>query len=219
MRPPSPALAISLIALAVALGGTGYAVTQLPANSVGTKQIRKNAVTGAKVKAGSLDATDFKKGTLLRGEQGPQGLAGPAGPTASTWAQSQTETAIGLGDTVLLDTGTSGPGNITVTVNSRLVLTGSVNVHGNAAAWGGGTAVMCYPVVRNTAGDLMKVSDISDTYSGFTVAGEGWMQIPVTNSSDVPPGTYRVRVTCSRFPVTGTLKFYEGNIQVIAVGR
>lgn len=36
MKPPSPALAISLIALAVALGGTGYAVTQLPKNSVGT---------------------------------------------------------------------------------------------------------------------------------------------------------------------------------------
>ena len=35
MRAPSPALMVSLVALAVALGGTGYAVTQLPRNSVG----------------------------------------------------------------------------------------------------------------------------------------------------------------------------------------
>ncbi|MBU6364472.1 MAG: hypothetical protein KGQ95_09675 [Acidobacteria bacterium] len=35
MNTPSPALAVSLVALAVALGGTGYAVTQLPSNSVG----------------------------------------------------------------------------------------------------------------------------------------------------------------------------------------
>ncbi len=77
--PPSPALVVSLVALAVALGGTGYAVTQLPKNSVGTAQIKKNAVTGAKVKAGSLDASDFKPGQLPRGERGAQGATGERG--------------------------------------------------------------------------------------------------------------------------------------------
>ena len=47
---PSPALVVSVMALSVALGGTGYAAIVLPANSVGTKQIKKNAVTSAKVK-------------------------------------------------------------------------------------------------------------------------------------------------------------------------
>jgi hypothetical protein len=79
VKTPSPALAVSFVALAVALGGTGYAVTQLPKNSVGTKQIKKNAVTGAKVKAGSLDASDFKPGQLPRGERGPQGATGERG--------------------------------------------------------------------------------------------------------------------------------------------
>ena len=77
MRSPSPALVVSLVALAVALGGTGYAVTQLPSNSVGTAQIKKGAVTGAKVRNRSLTAIDFKKGTLL---QGPRGGAGGAPP-------------------------------------------------------------------------------------------------------------------------------------------
>lgn len=64
LKRPSPALAISILALFVALGGTSYAVTQLPKNSVGTPQLKKNAVTGAKVKDGSLTGTDLDVATL-----------------------------------------------------------------------------------------------------------------------------------------------------------
>jgi hypothetical protein len=64
----------------IALGGTSYAVTQLPKNSVGTKQIRSNAVTGAKVKNGSLTAADFAQGQQSAGAAGPQGSQGPQGP-------------------------------------------------------------------------------------------------------------------------------------------
>lgn len=87
MKTPSPALAVSFVALAVALGGTGYAVTQLPKNSVGTAQIKKNAVTGAKVKNGSLTAVDFRRGTLLVGPAGPAGPQGAAGPPGATGSQ------------------------------------------------------------------------------------------------------------------------------------
>ncbi len=43
---------IGIIALFVALGGTSYAATQLPVNSVGTRQIRPGAVTPAKLSPG-----------------------------------------------------------------------------------------------------------------------------------------------------------------------
>jgi hypothetical protein len=68
--------AIALVALFVALGGTSYAALNMPANSVGTKQLRNGAVTAAKVRKGSLLAKDFKPGQLPRG---PQGLAGVQG--------------------------------------------------------------------------------------------------------------------------------------------
>lgn len=45
LRRPSPALVISLITLFVALGGTTYAATSLPRDSVGTAQIKPRAVT------------------------------------------------------------------------------------------------------------------------------------------------------------------------------
>jgi hypothetical protein len=74
---------IALLALFVALGGTTYAATALPANSVGTKQLKKNAVVSKKVKNGALLKKDFKKGQLpagATGATGPQGPTGPAGP-------------------------------------------------------------------------------------------------------------------------------------------
>ena len=81
--------AVAYLALFVALGGTSYAAISLPAHSVGSKQlkrsavtkskIRKNAVTGSKVKNGSLRAKDFKAGDLPAGAQGPQGVPGATG--------------------------------------------------------------------------------------------------------------------------------------------
>ena len=41
---PSPATVIASFALMVALSGVGYAAVVLPANSVGTRQLRNNAV-------------------------------------------------------------------------------------------------------------------------------------------------------------------------------
>jgi hypothetical protein len=48
-------------------------------NSVGTPQLKKNAVTGVKVKNGSLMAADFKAGQLLQGPKGDPGSQGPKG--------------------------------------------------------------------------------------------------------------------------------------------
>ena len=107
---PSPAMAVALVALFIALGSGAYAATNPPANSVGTKQLKNGAVTNAKlannsvgndkikegaigpkrlengavtaekVKDGSLLAKDFAPGQLPAGPQGPQGPQGAAGP-------------------------------------------------------------------------------------------------------------------------------------------
>jgi hypothetical protein len=53
-RLPSPAMVVACIALAVALGGTSYAAIKLPRNSVGTKQLQKNAVVATKLSARSV---------------------------------------------------------------------------------------------------------------------------------------------------------------------
>jgi hypothetical protein len=81
---PSPALVVSIIALFVALGGTGYAALKLPKNSVGSAQVINGSLqTGDLAKT----ATAALKGNS--GPQGPQGAAGtigPAGPTGPAGA-------------------------------------------------------------------------------------------------------------------------------------
>ncbi len=47
---------VGMLALFVALGGTAYAATELPRNSVGTAQIQAGAVTATKVHDGAINA-------------------------------------------------------------------------------------------------------------------------------------------------------------------
>jgi hypothetical protein len=77
---------ISLIALFVALGGTGYAAVKLPKNSVGAAQIKTGGVGSSEVKNGSLKKADFKNSDLPAGPQGPQGPAGTNGTNGTNGA-------------------------------------------------------------------------------------------------------------------------------------
>jgi Collagen triple helix repeat (20 copies) len=56
-------------------GGTAYAATQLPRNSVGSAQLKKGAVTPAKLSGGAKAAL-----TAPQGNEGPRGATGPPGP-------------------------------------------------------------------------------------------------------------------------------------------
>lgn len=73
---------IATLALFLAVsGGAAYAASQLGKNTVGTTQLKRNAVTGVKVKDRSLLASDFKAGELPVGERGAQGVPGAPGAT------------------------------------------------------------------------------------------------------------------------------------------
>lgn len=56
--------AIAFLALFVALSGTAFAAASLPKNSVGSKQIKKRAVTAAKVKNNTLTGTQINESKL-----------------------------------------------------------------------------------------------------------------------------------------------------------
>jgi hypothetical protein len=82
------------LALFIALGGVSWAATSLPKNSVGKKQLQKNAVVSKKVKDGSLAAGDFKKGQLPEGPKGPQGAVGDQGPQGQPGAPGATTSVL-----------------------------------------------------------------------------------------------------------------------------
>jgi hypothetical protein len=70
---------VTLLAIVVLGGGAAYAGTRLGRNSVGARQLKRNAVTSAKVKNHSLKRVDLARGILLAGPQGPEGARGPQG--------------------------------------------------------------------------------------------------------------------------------------------
>jgi hypothetical protein len=92
---------LAATALVVAVFGStpiGHAAGDLVLgrNSVGTAQLKQDAVTGAKVKNGTLRAADFKAGTLVQGPQGPKGdtgAQGSPGPKGDTGAPGAPGTA------------------------------------------------------------------------------------------------------------------------------
>jgi hypothetical protein len=83
LKSKAPTILSAAALLVAAFGSTplGHAAGGLIVgkNSVGTAQLKKDAVTGPKVKNGSLSAADFKPGTLQPGPAGPKGDTGPKG--------------------------------------------------------------------------------------------------------------------------------------------
>lgn len=116
MRPSTP---IALLALFLALSGGAYAAVKLPANSVGSRQIKKQAVTLSKIAPSArraLKGATGPQGIAGRdgapGQQGPQGIQGergPEGPVAKPDAAGNIDVATSpeSGDTNTIRIGTT----------------------------------------------------------------------------------------------------------------
>ncbi len=86
---------LALLALFVALGGTSYAtVLNVPKASVGTPELKRNAVKAAKIAPnavrtahvlnGSLLSDDFRAGQIPQGPKGEKGDKGDKGDSGAT---------------------------------------------------------------------------------------------------------------------------------------
>jgi hypothetical protein len=93
---------IGLIALFVALGGTSYAATRLPSNSVGSGQIRAGAVSAAKIRDGAITAEKLSPELRAR-----LGVTRPSRPTPvtgpATWRDPGILAAIGSAGQTIVD--------------------------------------------------------------------------------------------------------------------
>lgn len=88
-RRPSAPLAVSFLALFVALGGAGWAAIRIPAGSVGTAQLRNFSVTGSKLRPGSVGPAKILAGAVgARQVNSSQVQLRVAGPCTSGAIQS-----------------------------------------------------------------------------------------------------------------------------------
>ena len=101
---PSPAMAVALLSLFVALGGSAWAVSK-----VGTKQIRNNAVTTPKIKPGAVNASRLANGAVTGPKLADGAVTGPKLAAGSVGAANLVSGSVGF-DTLGLQTYlTAGP--------------------------------------------------------------------------------------------------------------
>ena len=99
---------VACMALFIALGGVGYAATKLPKNSVGSKQLKNGAVTGAKLKAKAVTAAKLGAGAvgtaaLANGAvTGAKVDAGSLGTVPNATHANSANTATSAGDATTL---------------------------------------------------------------------------------------------------------------------
>lgn len=225
IRRPSPALVISCIALFVALSGTGYAVSKLPRNSVGSAQIKKNAVTSAKVRDRSLLAKDFKSGELPAGPRGEAGAKGDKGdkgdrgPAVSAGAFAVRNPGFALPTTFtpmfsLTEFADDTTGALTVDTPSRLIVNANVELQVNA--FGPGYANSDCELELSSGGGWTQLGEMVEISDDETVAAHS--QASMVAYADVDAGTHDVRMMC-RSPIAGDHLFVHGTITAVATAR
>ena len=161
---------MSTIALFVALGGGAYAVS-VPRNSVGTTQLKANAVTAAKVKNHSLLLSDFKRGQLsLATAARADDLDPPAAPSGTEVAR-MTLTTRNSGQVFVI--GSLRDPFLTCAADSACT-----------SEWG---VYVDNKPVPNTGAKLAAAAGESDGYSFNTLYG--------VTTEKVGPGSHTIRIT------------------------
>jgi hypothetical protein len=85
-RRPNSGTALALVALVIALGGSAFAAAEvvLPPNSVGALQLKTSAVTNPKIAANAVTGAKVRNGSLTRGDFASGQI--PAQPGGRIWA-------------------------------------------------------------------------------------------------------------------------------------
>lgn len=176
---------MSTIGVFIALGGTSYAVTQLPKNSVGEKQLRASAVTSDKIKNGTIARDDLSANAALSGPRGPRGDTGPAGPTGPAGASAAPEAWKPLPFPAGWANSSSTYGNALQTVEYRKDQLGTVELRGAAT------------YVTGSIYNAVSFAALPDGYRPqrtrvFVVATQGSTTVRPSQLSINPDGTFHI---------------------------
>lgn len=176
---------MATIAVFMALGGSAYAAVVLPANSVGSKQIKNRAVTLAKIGSSARRALHGQRGVRgprglegQQGAQGPQAPQGPQGPQGGPGAPGQA--------------GSQGPAGTArayglVTSTGTLVAGKSKNI---ATVTSSGDQYCITPSPGINVASVEAVANVDYGDSGSTA--DGFAQILHQGSGGCPAGALEV---------------------------
>jgi hypothetical protein len=228
--------AVAYLAIFVALGGTSYAAVAIPNNSVGNKQLKKDAVDSKKVKNKTLTADDVKAGEAkagpqgiqgvigsqgqqggkgLQGDQGDKGGQGDQGPPGTRLTPSQSVSSDPTPDIDILSTDTvvlTAPALVT-TEPTKLVAAGNGLFFGDSS-----TAMNCVLKLATDGGAKAAIGQPSDqTFPtmGFTAPGA------VVATTNIAAGSHVVTYECKdQSSTAGTgAELLRGDLRVTTVAQ
>lgn len=218
LRMPSPALAVSLLALAVALGGTAYAGIMIPKNSVGAKQLKSGAVTSKKLKNGAVTASKLTNGAVTTkkiknrnvtaskinttGLTVPKALHATQADTATNatslgglgsnnYATASNYTQSSTATPITGALATIGSSIQIKTTGSRRMIA-SAAVHATNGVVGTGVYLVCHVTIDGTSG--VNDTDYASPAGGFTVVDAA---VSPLASAVVGAGTHTVTLLCA----------------------
>ena len=214
---PSPAMVVALLALIVALGGSAYA-----AKKIGSKQLKKNAVTTKKIKNGAVTGSKIANNAVTTGKIADNAVT--AGKIAGATLDSLT---IGRSTSTSCDPATTGFVDCG-TVSLNLPRAGRVLVVADLAYDGSnsnGYRGACRLAVDGTAvGTTIDYGQAAYVASGgVTVVGgpgfnangqEGGGLNVVTDA--LPTGTHSFALQCNQ--AGGSIEFSETSVSAAMLG-
>jgi len=213
VRPPRLTYAnvMSSLALFVALGGTSYAVTQLPRDSVGNRQLKANAVTSNKIRAGAVQRSDLAESA--RDVRGPRGPEGPAGTNGAPGPPGPSETIqVRAEGTVQIPNAARSP----ATLASVTLAPGAWVIDGRATVVHDGSPSYYDCFLKTAAGTLL---GIETAHLGNVAPGALGIPVPIQAASEFTVPT-QVLYTCeSSTPTSGDARGYYISLLATRVGR
>lgn len=203
LRRPSAPLLISIVALFFAFGGVSYAAFTIPRNSVGTRQIRNNAVTWQKIAPGTVGSARINQGlvqTRVTGTcTGTNGAIGQITRSGHVTCNPSAPQQFGSSSTGTTVTGTSA------TVANRALGGGSYLVLGDAYA--NNTAAS-----DSTLTCTLSVPSGSSQARTVTVPAGHQVVVPINLASTVPSAGATSTLACTQ---TGGTVTVDGQINAI----
>ena len=206
----------SVLALFVALGGTGYAAVVLPANSVDSRELRTNAVGKSEIRAGVVGASELRRDSVRPSEIRAGAVRVDEVAANAIGADEIAPNAVGDSELAANSVGTEELRDgqvdlLDLSPATRITLAqvGAVTFRAAVTAAGAGAGGTASFVSRTGAGeyDVQFPSDVSACQYAATLAAVragDTLQQPPAGRITVSPASAATTVTVRTFGVDGT---------------
>jgi hypothetical protein len=205
-RTISPSTVIALVALVFSIGGTSYALSSLPAKSVGTRELKNRAVTTAKLANSAVVAQNVKAGAITAAKIGGGAVTGvqikagavtgdkvAAGAVTGDKVAADSITGAQVNESTLSEVPAAGIAGLTIAQHTYSVGAGLV-----------GNATMSCPAGTVSIGGG---ASVPHTFNSFIIDshpnGSSW-EVSVANNGAAPEDVTFSAVCARPAPGTGT---------------